>query len=103
MSEEDDRLFLADGFVEDLEVEVPDCHPGGNGNGLPVEVVLEDQGLPPRSPGATPVWPLAEPAFVDKDDRTPFFLSFFLIPGQVLRFHSPMAFSLRSRPRPPGR
>src|SRR5579859_357650 len=103
MGQEQDRLFLTDGFVEDPEVEVPDGHPGGNGNGLPVEVVLEDRGLPPRSPGATPVGSLAQPAFVDEDDGSPFFLGFFLIAGQVLRFHSPMASSLRSSARPTGR
>jgi hypothetical protein len=103
MSQEDDCLFLTYSFVEDLEVEVPDCHPGGDGNGLPVEVVLEDRGLPPRSPGTTPVWPLAQPAFVDEDNGAPFFSGFFLIAGQVLRFHSPMASSLRSSARPTGR
>ena len=103
MRQEDDRLFLTYRFVEDLEVEVPDCHPGGNGNSLPVEVVLGDRGLSPRCPGATPVWPLAQPALVDKDDGPPLLLGFFLIAGQVLRFHSPMASSLRSSARPVGR
>ena len=96
-------FFLTYSFVEDLEVEVPDGHPGGDGNGLPVEVVLEDRGLPSRRPCATPVGPLAQPAFVDEDDGAPFFLGFFLIPGQVLRFHWPIASSLRSSARPTGR
>jgi hypothetical protein len=103
VSQEDDRFFLAHSFVEDLEVEVPDRHPGGNRNGLPVEVVLEHRRLPPRCPGPAPVWTLAQPAFVDEDDGAPFFLGFFLIAGQVLRFHSPMASSLRSSARPTGR
>ena len=36
--------LLADGFVEDLEVEVPDGHAGGNRNRLPVEVILRALG-----------------------------------------------------------
>jgi hypothetical protein len=46
---------------------------------------------------------LTQTAFVDEDDRAAFFLGFFLMAGQVLRFHSTMASSLRSSARPAGR
>jgi hypothetical protein len=103
VSEEHNGLFLADRFFEDLEIKVPDSHAGCHRYGLPVEVVLEDGSLTTRRPGATPMGTLAQPAFVDEDDRAPFFGGFFLMPGQALRFHWSMASSLRSTARPAGR
>src|SRR5438270_2383565 len=103
MGQKDDDLFLPDRLREDLEVKVPECHSGGNGNGFPVEVVLEHGSLAAWRPGATPVGPLAQPAFVDEDDRAPFFLGFFLMSGHVFRFQWSMVSSLRSRARPSGR
>src|SRR5262252_2085919 len=97
IGEEDDELFLANSLLEDLEVKIPDRHCGGNRNGFPIEVVLEHRSLTTRRPGATPVGSLAQPAFVDEDDRTPFFFGFFLMVGHVLRFQYSMASSLRSR------
>ena len=103
MGEEENRLFLADRFFENLEIEVPHGHPGGHRYGLPVEVVLQDGSLTTRRPGATPVGTLTQPAFVDEDDGAPFGSGFFLMPGQVLRFQWSMASSLRSNARPAGR
>jgi hypothetical protein len=46
---------------------------------------------------------LAQSTFVDEDDRAALFCGFFLMLGQVLRFHWSMASSLRSSARPAGR
>ena len=46
---------------------------------------------------------LAQPAFVDEDDRAPFAARFFLMAGQVRLFHARIARSFRSRARPVGR
>ena len=86
IAEKEDGLLLADSFLEDLEVEVPECHSGSHGNAFPIEVILDHRRLTPRRPGTTAMRPLAQPAFVDEDDRAPFFFGFFLIWGQVLRF-----------------
>src|SRR4051794_6156606 len=67
-----------------------------------VEVKLEDRCLPARRPGAPPMRPLAQAAFVYEDDGAAFFLGFYLISGQRLRFHSSIKPSLRSRARPTG-
>lgn len=103
LSEEDDGLLLANSLLEDLEVKVPQGHPGGHRNGFPMEVVLEHGSLTTRCPGATPMGPLAQSALVDEDDGTPFFFGFFLMAGQVLRFQSSMVSGFRSRARPAGR
>ena len=86
INEKEDGLFLADSLLEDLEVEVPECYSGSHGNAFPIEVILDHRRLTPRRPGTTAMRPLAQPAFVDEDDRAPFFFGFFLISGQVLRF-----------------
>ena len=49
---------------------------------------MQRTGLPARRPRAPPMRPLAEAAFVYEDDRSALFLSFFLISGQRLCFHS---------------
>ena len=103
VSKKENRLLLADRLFEDLEIEVPDGHPGGNRYRLPIEVVLEHRSLAPGCPGATTMGTLTQPTFVDEDDRAPFFCGFFLMPGQVLRFQWWMASSLRSSARPAGR
>ena len=97
-----DDLFRLDGFFEDLKVKVPDGNSGDDRQGFPVEVELENRCLPARRPGAPPMRPLAQPAFVDEDDRAALFRSFFLISSQRLRFHSSIKLSLRSRARPTG-
>jgi hypothetical protein len=103
VGQEDNRLLLADRFLENLKIEVPQGHPGSHRDGLPIEVVLQYGSLPTRRPGTAPMGTLAQPAFVDEDDGAPFFCGFFLIPGQVLRFQWPIASSLRSSARPAGR
>ena len=97
-----DDLFGLDGFFEDLKVEVPDGDSGDDRQGFPVEVELENGCLPARRPGAPPMRPLAQPAFVDEDDDAALFLGFFLISGQRLRFHLSIKASSRSRARPTG-
>ena len=86
MGQKEDGFFFTNSFVEDLEVEIPDCHSRSDGNGFPVEMVLQHRGLTPWGPSATTVGALAQPAFVDEDDRAPLFLGFFLRSGQVFRF-----------------
>jgi hypothetical protein len=44
--------------------------------------------------------PLAYPAFIDEDDRAPFFLGFFFISGQRTRRQRRISSSFRSRARP---
>lgn len=68
-----------------------------------MEVVLEHGRLTAGSPGAATMGPLAQPAFVDEDDRTPFLLGFFLMAGQRFLFHSSIVASSRSSARPAGR
>src|SRR5438477_1862378 len=70
---------------------------------LPVEIELEDGGLPAGRPRATPMRPLAQSAFVDEDDRAPFSARFFLIAGHFFLFQLRISSSLRSRARPVGR
>jgi hypothetical protein len=86
MRQKDDRLFFANSLFEDLEIEVPQRHSGDDGNGLPVEVILQHRRLTAWCPGAAPVRALAQTAFVDEDDGAPFLLGFFLMSGQVFRF-----------------
>src|ERR1019366_9113821 len=103
MGQKDDGFLFTNSLFEDLEIEVPQRHSGGDGNSLPVEVVLERRRLTTGCPSAAPVRALAQPAFVDEDDRAPFLLGFFLMSGHVFRFQWSMASSLRSNARPAGR
>jgi len=103
MGQEEDGFFFADGGVEDLEVEVPESHTGCHRDGLPIEVVLQDRGLASWRPGAAAMRSLTQPAFVDEDNGAALFLGFFLMAGQVFRFHSAIASSFRSSARPTGR
>jgi len=96
-------FLLANGFVEDLKVEVPQHHARRQRrDGFPIEVILQNRCLPAGCPRPAAVWALAQSAFVEEDDRAAF-LGFFLMAGQVFRFHSPMASSVRSNARPAGR
>jgi hypothetical protein len=97
-----DDLLGLNCLLEDLKVEVPDGDAGDDRERFPVEVKLEDGCLPARRPGAPPMRPLAQAAFVYEDDGAAFFLGFFLVSGQRLRFHSSIKPSLRSRARPTG-
>jgi hypothetical protein len=103
MGQELDDFFFTDGRPENLEVEVPQSHARNDGDGLPVEMVLQHWRLAARSPSTAAMRPLAQSALVDEDDRAAFCLGFFLMTGQRLVFHSWMAASLRSRARPVGR
>ena len=87
MSQELDHFFFSDRLVEDLEIEIPQCHPGGDGNGLPVEVILQYRRLAARSPGAAAMRAVAQSAFVNEDERATFRLGFFLMTGQRSVFH----------------
>ncbi len=103
MIEEDDQVFPTDSLVEDFEVEVPDGQTRDQRKSLPVEVMEQNGRLSPRCPSAASVRTMTQPAFVDEDDRAPFCTGFFLMAGQVLRFHSAMAASFLSIARPTGR
>jgi hypothetical protein len=81
------HLFGTDGSFEDLKVEVPPGHSRRHRNSLPIEVILQDRCLAAGSPGTTTMWPLAQSAFVDEDDRAAFILGFFLRAGQRSVFH----------------
>src|ERR1700693_3313064 len=93
----------ADGLSVKPKIKVP---PGDAGDGrehLPVEIILQQRGLSARGPGAHPMGPLAQPAFIDEDDGAPLVARFFLSCGQRTRFQFPMACLLRSNARPLGR
>src|SRR5579863_1529133 len=85
------------------EVEVIEGQAGDSRHFVPVEVVLQDGGLAARRPSPHPMRPLAHSAFIEEDDGTAFRPGFFLIPGQLTRFHWRIASSFRSRARPSGR
>ena len=97
-----DNLFGLDGAFEDLEVEVPVCQAGDYRKSFPVEMKLEDGSLAARCPSAPPMGPLAQTTFVDEDDGSPFFLSFFLMSGQRRCCQSSIRASFRSNARPTG-
>jgi hypothetical protein len=96
------NLLGLNGLFEDLKVEVPEGDAGDDRQCFPVEVKLQDRRLPAWCPGASPMRPLAQSAFVGEDDRAALFLSFFLISGQRLCFHSSIPVSFRSKARPTG-
>ena len=61
------HLRLLDRTGIQTKVEVPQREPGGYRQALPVEVVLQDGGLPARCPGATAMRSLAQATFVEED------------------------------------
>ncbi len=71
MLEEDHHLRALDGSREHPEVEVPPRHPGDGRERVPIEMELEHRGLTARCPVSDPVRPLAQPTFVNEDDRLP--------------------------------
>ena len=101
--QETNHLRALDRAGIEPEVEAPERQAGDGGQRLPIEVVLEDGGLPARRPGPAAVRLLAYSALVDEDDRAALFAGFFLIAGHCLLCHSRIASSLRSRARPVGR
>ena len=56
-------------------------------------MVEQNRCLAARRPRPAAMGLLGQPTFVDEDDRTAFFLGFFLAAGQVCCFHSRMAAS----------
>lgn len=85
------------------EVKRPPGHTGDRGQGLPVEVILQDRGLASRRPRAATMRLQAQSAFVDEDDRLAFASGVFFRAGQWVFFHQRIASSLRSSARPVGR
>ena len=98
-----DHLRALDRTGVQPEVEVARGQPGNRREALPVEVEGQDRGLAARRPGARPVRPLAQPAFVEEDEGAALPAGFFLRRGQVLAFHPAIFASSRSRARPTGR
>ncbi len=71
---------------------------------LPVPArVDEDRGFTPRRPRATDYRMLRDPAFVFEDEPGMLALGVFFSRGQLVRFHSAIAASSRSRACRPGR
>ena len=98
-----DYLGALDAAFVQPKIEVIERDSRRRREGLPIEVVLQNGSLAAWRPGAHPVRPLAYPAFVDEDDRAPFFLGFFLMAGHSTCRQRRMASSFRSRARPTGR
>jgi len=96
-------LRAADRSGKEAEVEVPPPQPSHRRQHLPVEGILQHGRLSLGRPGAATMGSLAQPAFVDEDDRAAFPLGFFLIPGQRRFFQCWIVSSLRSNARPVGR
>ena len=102
LDEIEDFFFTHRSRVQ-AEVKLPRTNAGGDGEVIPIELVLEDRRDASPRPGAHAVRPLAEPALVYEDDDSPLFLGFFLSAGQIFSFPSRMPNSFRSRARPTGR
>ena len=98
-----DDLRTLDRTSVQPEIETQERESSNRRQTLPVEIELENGGLPAGRPRATPMRPLAQSAFVDEDDRAPFSARFFLIAGQFFLFQRRISSSLRSRARPVGR
>ncbi len=75
-------LWRADRSGIEPEIEIPQRDAGDDRKRLPVEVVLQHWCVAPPRPGPAAVRTLAQSAFVQKDDRSPLFLGFFLMSGQ---------------------
>src|SRR5205823_4705448 len=94
-----DDLRTLDRTSVQPEIETQERESSNRRQTLPVEIELENGGLPAGRPRATPMRPLAQSAFVDEDDRAPFSARFFLIVGQFFLFQlrlSSTPVSLRS-------
>ena len=76
LEEFDDLLLLDAAFVQP-EHAVGACQPCNGRNMVPVEVKLDDRGLPLEAPCAYPRGTLAETRLVDEDDQASFSLGFF--------------------------
>src|SRR5437868_7377122 len=98
-----DDLRTLDRTSVQPEIETQERESSNRRQTLPVEIELENGGLPAGRPRATPMRPLAQSAFVDEDDRAPFSARFFLIADHFFLFQVRISSSLRSRARPVGR
>src|SRR5271163_4476162 len=98
-----DDLRPLDGTGKEPEVEAAEGDPGNHRQLAPVEVVLQDRGLPLRRPSAHPCRTLAQSGLVDEDDDPPLFRSVFFRAGQRVCFQRLIAPSSRSSARPDGR
>src|SRR6266567_9588801 len=78
-----DDLGRFDGPRKELEVEVPPGDSRHHRKGLPVEMKTEHWGLASGRPGAHPVRPFAQSAFVDEDNGLTSFFGFFLAPASA--------------------
>lgn len=103
MLQELDDALLIDCAVMELEVEIPPGNARDHRESIPVEVELEDRSLAARCPGAAAMWPFAQPALVDEDDRPAFSRGVFFTLGHSTFFQCAIAFSSRSRAFPVGR
>src|SRR6516164_461638 len=103
MLQELHHLGTSDSAGEQAKVEVPPRHPRRCRKQIPVEVILQHGSLTSRRPRPAAMRPLAQPAFVDKDDGLVTFSGFFLSSGQRFFFQRRMATSSRSKARPTGR
>ena len=97
------HLRALDRALLQSEIEVKESDSGGRRDRVPVEVVLQNGSLAARRPSPHAMRPLAYPAFIDEEDRAPFFLGFFFISGQRTRRQRRISSSFRSRARPTGR
>jgi hypothetical protein len=80
----------------DPKVELPERQAGDDRELVPLEGLAQHRRLATERPGAHPVGPRAQSAFVDEDDGAAFAPGFFLRRGQVTRFQSAIAPSSRS-------
>jgi len=103
MFEKLDHLRGLDAAWEKPEVEIPNGDACDGRKTLPVEGILQHRGLAAWRPGADPVRPLAQAAFVHENYGSALLERFFFISGQRTRFHRRMAGSSRCVARPTGR
>jgi len=103
MFEKFDDLRGLDAAGEKSEIEIPNGDACYGRKTVPVEGILQHWSLTTRRPGSDPMRPLAQSAFIHKDEGAALLECFFLIFGQISRFHCKMAGSSRWVARPTGR
>lgn len=90
------RPYSIDAAFVDPEEKLPQGDPRDQREFFPVERLLQHWRAAAGSPGAHPVGPRAQSAFVDEDDRAVFAPRFFFRFGQPCFVHASMASSSRS-------
>lgn len=98
-----DDLLAFDASINDLKIEIQERNTGNDRDAFPVEVVLKHGGLTSWRPGSNSMGFLTQSTFIKKDDYTSLTDRFFLMSGQVLRFHRRIFHSSLSNARPTGR